>query len=81
MDFGFAGEVTSLHCFDVMNYIQYANRTRQDFPVVENSAGYCCLKMQQMVGMAPRQTQPFILLGSAILNSYTRNPWGLNGKK
>ena len=25
--------------------IQYANRTRKKFAVVENSAGSCCLKM------------------------------------
>ena len=53
LDFGFAvDEVTSLYCFGVMNCIQYANRTRQNFPVVENSAGSCCLKMQQMAGVA-----------------------------
>ena len=53
MDFGFAGdEVTSLYCFGVMNCIQYANRTTQNVPVVENSAGSSCLKMQQMAGKA-----------------------------
>ena len=30
----------SRYCFGVMNYIQYANRTRQNFSVVENSAGF-----------------------------------------
>ena len=50
---GFAGdEVTSFYCFGVMNCIQYANRTRENFPVVENSAGSCFLKMQQMNGVA-----------------------------
>ena len=53
LDFGFASdEVTSLYCFGVMNCIQCANRTRQNVPVVENSAGSCYLKMQQMVGVA-----------------------------
>ena len=53
LDFGFASdEVTSLHCFGVMNCIQCANRTRQNFAVVENSAGSCYLKMQQMAGVA-----------------------------
>ena len=51
--FGFADdEVTSLYCFGVMNCIQYANRTRQNFPVVENSADSCCLKMQEIAGVA-----------------------------
>ena len=51
MVFGFAGEeVTSLHCFGIINCIQYAYRTRQNFPVVEDSAGSGCLKMQQMSG-------------------------------
>ena len=53
LDFGFAGdEAKSLYCFGVMNCIQYANRTRQNFSVVENSSGSCCLKMQQMAGVA-----------------------------
>ena len=37
----------------------------QDFPFVENSAGYCYLKIQQMAGVAPSSTQSFILLRSA----------------
>ena len=53
LDFGFAGgEVKSLYCFRIMNCMQYANRTRQKISVVENSAGSCCLKMQQMAGVA-----------------------------
>ena len=65
LDFEFVGEVTSPHCFDVMNCIQYANRTRPDFSVVENNAVYFCLKMQHMAGVAQRSTQSFILLRSA----------------
>ena len=34
LDFRFAVD-TSLYCFGVVNCIQYANRTRQNFPVVE----------------------------------------------
>ena len=41
-----------LYCFGIMNCIQYANRTRQNFPVVENSAGSGCLKMQPMSRVA-----------------------------
>ena len=52
-DFAFAGdEVISLDCFGVINCIQYANGTRQNFPVVENSAGSCYLILQQMAWVA-----------------------------
>ena len=50
--FWYLGLLTSLYYFGVMNCIQYANRTRQNFPVVENSAGSGCLKMQPMPGVA-----------------------------
>ena len=53
LDFGFDGdEVTPLYCFGIMNCIQHANRTRQNFPVVENNSGSCYLKMKQMTGVA-----------------------------
>ena len=45
-------KVTSLYCFGVMNCVQYANRARQSFPVIENSAGSCCLKIWHMAGVA-----------------------------
>ena len=50
--FAFWVEVTFLYCFGVVNCIQYASRTRKNFPVVENSAGSCYLKMQQIAGVA-----------------------------
>ena len=48
----YLGLLTSLYCFGIMNYIQYANRTRQNFPDVENSAGSGWLKRQPMSWVA-----------------------------